>query len=270
MSMLNINSRSHIPPPAPPPTTGLPPLPTNQNPIAGPSRSHRRQTSIASSISSTGSGSRSHRRSAISNSINGPPSPSRSQTSISGSGHPSISPRTSSLLSPAQASSAAMSAPNSAFGSPSHESSASMSSAGHTPSVRQSQSYAQAQGTSQSRDDTITHRPAKPPRTPSRRLLQSALDLAQKAVEMDKHNDVQGALAAYTQAVEMLQSVMERVGVEPPRAGRSRDSAKAEEEGRTLRGIVSSFIASRSEQKLSCSTRRIALEYAFLPGTVEG
>lgn len=59
---------------------------------------------------------------------------------------------------------------------------------------------------------------------------------------MDRGNDVPGALAAYTQAVEMLQSVMERVGVEPPRAGRSRDSAKAEaeEEGRTLRGIVSS------------------------------
>jgi hypothetical protein len=221
MSMINVNNR-HPPPSAPPPTMALPPIPSQssssprtQSQGAGPSN-HRRQASIASSISSAHSGA-SSRLKRISH---------RSQSSTS---HPPISPRTSSLLSPAQASSAGMSAASSSYGSPSQESTASMSSAGNTPATRQGGGG----------DDTITHRPSKP-RTPSRRLLQTALDLAQKAVEMDRGNDVQGALDAYTQAVEMLQSVMERVGVEPPRSGKKRDAAKAEEEGRTLRGIVSS------------------------------
>jgi hypothetical protein len=90
------------------------------------------------------------------------------------------------------------------------------------------------------------------PRTPSRHLLQSALDLAQKAVDLDRVNDVSGALEKYREAVTRLRSVMERVGVEPgpPPAGvpttdgqteRRRRStvSRGEEEGRTLRGIVS-------------------------------
>lgn len=79
------------------------------------------------------------------------------------------------------------------------------------------------------------------PRTPSRHLLQSALELAQQAVEMDKHNNVEGSLAAYREAVTRLRSVMDRVGVDPTAAeGKRRTaSAKSEEEGRTLRGIVS-------------------------------
>lgn len=216
MSMMNVNNR-HPPPSAPPPSTALPPIPSRSGQVAGPSRSHRRQTSIASSISSANSAASSRLRRI-------------SHRSESSNGHPPISPRTSSLLSPAQASSASMSGPSSVNGSPSQQSSASMSSAGHTPATRQRPNH---EG-----DDTFTNRPSKP-RTPSRRLLQNALDLAQKAVEMDRGNDVPGALEAYTQAVEMLQSVMERVGVEPPRAGKRKDAAKAEEEGRTLRGIVS-------------------------------
>lgn len=73
-------------------------------------------------------------------------------------------------------------------------------------------------------------------RVPSRQLLQAALDLAQRAVEMDKGNDVAGALAAYREAVTKLRVVMERVGVEPSGDGKR---PKNDDEGRTLRGIVS-------------------------------
>lgn len=82
---------------------------------------------------------------------------------------------------------------------------------------------------------------------PSRQLLQTALDLAQHAVELDQGNDVLGALEAYREAVTRLRAVMERVGVE----GRRSKAGKAEEEGRTLKGIVSLRVAdcftSRSE-----------------------
>ncbi|WVQ64007.1 uncharacterized protein L199_002166 [Kwoniella botswanensis] len=86
---------------------------------------------------------------------------------------------------------------------------------------------------------------SKPPRTPSRHLLQTALDLAQKAVEMDKNNDVLGALAAYREAVSRLKAVMERVGVEPTGDKKSGSSkkGKSEEEGRTLRGIHDAYVA---------------------------
>ncbi|WVF65637.1 hypothetical protein IAT40_000368 [Kwoniella sp. CBS 6097] len=84
----------------------------------------------------------------------------------------------------------------------------------------------------------------KPPRTPSRHLLQTALDLAQRAVEMDKSNDVVGALAAYREAVSRLKAVMERVGVEPTGDRRRRSgTGKSEEEGRTLRGIHDAYVA---------------------------
>jgi hypothetical protein len=73
------------------------------------------------------------------------------------------------------------------------------------------------------------------PRVASRQLLQTALDLAQKAVEMDKGNDVAGALAAYRDAVTKLRVVMERVGVDPTDGKRG---GKDADEGRTLRGIV--------------------------------
>nr|XP_019047961.1 hypothetical protein I302_04581 [Kwoniella bestiolae CBS 10118]OCF26891.1 hypothetical protein I302_04581 [Kwoniella bestiolae CBS 10118] len=84
---------------------------------------------------------------------------------------------------------------------------------------------------------------SKPPRTPSRHLLQTALDLAQKAVEMDKNNDVLGALAAYREAVSRLKAVMERVGVEPAGDKKSGKKGKSEEEGRTLRGIHDAYVA---------------------------
>ncbi|ORX39065.1 hypothetical protein BD324DRAFT_679568 [Kockovaella imperatae] len=87
---------------------------------------------------------------------------------------------------------------------------------------------------------------SKSSRTPSRHLLQSALDLAQRAVEMDKNNDVLGALDAYREAVARLKNVMERVGVEPGKEeGRKRrnTSGKTEEEGRTLKGIHDAYVA---------------------------
>lgn len=82
---------------------------------------------------------------------------------------------------------------------------------------------------------TVTER-----RVPSRQLLQTALDLAQRAVEMDQGNDVIGALAAYREAVTRLKAVMERVGIEG-KEGKRGSSGKAEEEGRTLKGIVSLY-----------------------------
>lgn len=85
--------------------------------------------------------------------------------------------------------------------------------------------------------DSGSRRSSGQPRVPSRQLLQNALDLAQRAVEMDKSNDVAGALAAYRDAVGKLRVVMERVGVDPNSDGKR--GGKNEDEGRTLRGIVS-------------------------------
>ena len=74
---------------------------------------------------------------------------------------------------------------------------------------------------------------------------------------MDKGNDVDGALAAYHEAVDRLKLVMERVGTQPPRPGSLAESAaKAEQEGRTLRGIVS---LSLQGPVLMGSTMRILL-----------
>ncbi|TXT08738.1 hypothetical protein VHUM_02866 [Vanrija humicola] len=90
--------------------------------------------------------------------------------------------------------------------------------------------------------DAGSQRSSMQPRVPSRQLLQTALDLAQRAVEMDKGNDVAGALAAYRDAVTKLRVVMERVGVEPTVDGK-RSTGKNEEEGRTLRGIHDAYMA---------------------------
>jgi hypothetical protein len=234
ISMINIgtsNRASYLPPPAPPPTTSLPPIPS------GPSHSqrqsniqtqrqegHRRQTSLSSSISSSGSHTRSRPR-RISSKSSGPSSPTLSYDSHSG--QPQISPRSSSLLSPVYAG-----ARPSTRQTYEPIASTSTSTAGHTPAARTSQPA-----------DVRESRPPKPARTPSRSLLQSALDLAQKAVEMDRGNDVEGALAAYHEAVARLRLVMERVGTQPPRPGSQAESAaKAEQEGRTLRGIVSQLL----------------------------
>ncbi|KAL1406037.1 hypothetical protein Q8F55_007720 [Vanrija albida] len=91
--------------------------------------------------------------------------------------------------------------------------------------------------------DAGSQRSSMQPRVPSRQLLQTALDLAQRAVEMDKGNDVAGALAAYRDAVTKLRVVMERVGVEPTATEGKRSSGKNEEEGRTLRGIHDAYMA---------------------------
>lgn len=106
--------------------------------------------------------------------------------------------------------------------------------------------------------ESMSSRP-KPPRTPSRHLLQTALDLAQRAVEMDKSNDVLGALAAYREAVARLKNVMERVGVDPTDGRRRKSSGRAEEEGRTLRGIVCGL----DRIPLTCSTTRMWLGSSY-------
>lgn len=97
-------------------------------------------------------------------------------------------------------------------------------------------------GESSSTTTVRTSRTAKP-RTPSRHLLQNALDLAQKAVEMDRDNDVIGALAAYREAVSKLRSVMERVSLEAGGVGNEKKMGKSEEEGRTLKGIHDAYVA---------------------------
>lgn len=74
-------------------------------------------------------------------------------------------------------------------------------------------------------------------RTPSKLLLQSALELAQQAVELDRHNNVAGALEAYREAVRRLKDVIERVGSAD--RDKRRSGGRSEDEGRTLRGIVS-------------------------------
>ena len=84
---------------------------------------------------------------------------------------------------------------------------------------------------------------AKSGRTPSRQLLQSALDLAKQAVEYDRSNNVEGALASYNEAVSRLRSVMSRVGVEPSSQDKRSSSGRAEQEGRTLKGIHDAYLA---------------------------
>jgi hypothetical protein len=101
-------------------------------------------------------------------------------------------------------------------------------------------------------------------RVPSKDLLQSALDLAEKAVQCDKANDVVGALAMYRDAVGRLRCVMERVGIElgplpvglglpEPTDAEREDIAQARrrreanghrsgDEGKILKGIVSSAL----------------------------
>lgn len=98
-------------------------------------------------------------------------------------------------------------------------------------------------------------------RIPSREILQSALDLAQRAVTADGANDIPSALAMYRDAVGKLRSVMGRVGMElepldrglgVPEPGeeekaeireaagrRRRGSGRGAQEGNTLKGIVS-------------------------------
>lgn len=106
-------------------------------------------------------------------------------------------------------------------------------------------------------------------RVPSKDLLQSALDLAEKAVQCDKANDVVGALAMYRDAVGRLRCVMERVGIElgPLPAGlglpeptdaerediaqarrrREANGHRSGDEGKILKGIVSSALKGYSQ-----------------------
>ena len=188
------------PPPLPPPTGALPALPTGAPPQSAPAR--KDSTEFRSSA----------------------PFVKRRSTSPP----PRPSPRSSSLLSPAQ-----LIDVQSAAGP-------STSPLGIPRSAAMLQSSSAGSSLSSSMYPSTTN--SRSPRTPSRHLLQSALDLAQRAVEMDKNNDVVGALEAYREAVSRLKSVMERVGVEPGQDdGRKlrKTLGKSEDEGRTLRGIVS-------------------------------
>lgn len=84
-------------------------------------------------------------------------------------------------------------------------------------------------------------------RTPSKQLLQYALDLAQQAVELDQANRFVEALAMYRETVARLGEVMSRVdAADMRRAGRrgvpgggAGAASGADDEGKTLRSIVS-------------------------------
>nr|XP_031862325.1 uncharacterized protein CI109_002290 [Kwoniella shandongensis]KAA5529397.1 hypothetical protein CI109_002290 [Kwoniella shandongensis] len=209
----NLTSTSRPGSPAgPPPTSDLPPLPgqVNGQNAAGPSSNkrpsgHRRKSSRGDeSIRTT--------------------SPPLSPTP------PQVSPRSSSLFSSATPPGYSGAGPSTlpSLGTPIALSSITQTSA----PVPIQPAHVAGHATS-----------SRPSRTPSRHLLQTALDLAQKAVEMDKNNDVAGALAAYREAVSRLKSVMERVGVDKDDKKRRSGSGKTEEEGRTLRGIHDAYVA---------------------------
>ncbi|WWC64129.1 uncharacterized protein I303_106737 [Kwoniella dejecticola CBS 10117] len=192
-------------PAGPPPTNELPPIPSSSSSASPP---HPFSVPMsANSSSATSSESR-------------PTTGHVRQLSQSGNA-PTVSPRSSSLFQK-QAQAGPSSAGDSGLGTPITL---------NKKLPEQSTSHA---GPSQS---------SKPPRTPSRHLLQTALDLAQKAVEMDKNNDVLGALAAYREAVSRLKAVMERVGVESSGEKKGGRKGNSEEEGRTLRGIHDAYVA---------------------------
>jgi hypothetical protein len=74
---------------------------------------------------------------------------------------------------------------------------------------------------------------------------------------MDQGNDVEGALAAYREAVTRLQSVMERVSSDE---GKRKKGGKSDEEGRTLRGIVSLNGGGADPARCICSENTAAVE----------
>ncbi|WVR09144.1 hypothetical protein IAU60_006206 [Kwoniella sp. DSM 27419] len=247
--------RSPPPPPGPPPSEP-PPLPPSTHPFAvGATRPY--PSARMSSLSSMRKSSLpSHIITNSPISPAGPPpsgdlpplphsGPKSSESHDSGDsvyrGHvrkvsdapPPVSPRTSSLFPAQQTQPVAGPSSHGQLGTPIH-----------LPNGELSQTSSAEGSTSTAGQASTSARQGKPARTPSRHLLQTALDLAQRAVEMDKGNDVNGALAAYREAVTRLKAVMERVGVEPNAERRRRSgTSKTEEEGRTLRGIHDAYVA---------------------------
>jgi MIT (microtubule interacting and transport) domain len=73
----------------------------------------------------------------------------------------------------------------------------------------------------------------------SKNILTIALQKAQNAVMLDGANNVPDAIAAYRQAVRLLQEVMERIAPKPGKKMRS----NREEERRRLKVIVSALLA---------------------------
>ncbi|WVQ93287.1 hypothetical protein IAU59_000354 [Kwoniella sp. CBS 9459] len=244
-------------PAGPPPLGDLPPLPTQAYSRSGPSPNPN-----VTPAEGTGAPSSLPVSASASSAEGGRPSHSRKVSDTP----PQVSPRSSSLfmsqqagpsntgagplstpiaLSGTQAGTSSQippSRPNDEFSSSSSTSRA-QPTAPTIPAAPSSESSRISNPIPQPHSHTTTTS-TKPPRTPSRHLLQTALDLAQRAVEMDKNNDVVGALAAYREAVNRLKAVMERVGVEPSGDRRRRSgTGKSEEEGRTLRGIHDAYVA---------------------------
>ncbi|WRT68967.1 uncharacterized protein IL334_005949 [Kwoniella shivajii] len=225
-SLSSVRKASLIPsrpssPAGPPPTSQLPPIPTHSHSTKSPPNEiHTASNSDARP--KHGRQSSSSSRSVIGN----PPSTP-----------PSVSPRSSSLFNTNANSQAGPSGT-----STSTSTSTSNSAEGLGTPIALNRKL-QENENDRSQISTAPGNASKPPRTPSRHLLQTALDLAQKAVEMDKNNDVLGALAAYREAVNRLKSVMERVGVESTSDKKGGRKGKSEEEGRTLRGIHDAYVA---------------------------
>ena len=77
-------------------------------------------------------------------------------------------------------------------------------------------------------------------RISSRQMLNSALNLANNAVNLDKENDFSNALKAYKEAMELLENVMNRVEIESKLdENQSKPASRRIEEGRRLKIIVS-------------------------------
>ncbi len=85
----------------------------------------------------------------------------------------------------------------------------------------------------------------------SKNILTIALQKAQNAVSLDGANNVPEAIAAYKQAVRLLQEVMERIAPKPGRKAKS----NREEERRRLKVIVSTLMVMRRRTWLTRARR---------------
>lgn len=141
--------------------------------------------------------------------------------------------------------------------------------------------------TTASSSTSLTFPTRRKSRIPSRDILQSALDLAQRAVTADGENEIPSALAMYRDAMGKLRSVMGRVGIElepldrglgvpepgeeemqeiREAAGRRRrgSGGRSGHEGQTLKGIVSRSgrgVLSWAEPGVVCVARRLCRSY---------
>ncbi|TIA91772.1 hypothetical protein E3P99_00929 [Wallemia hederae] len=94
--------------------------------------------------------------------------------------------------------------------------------------------------------NNFTSAATKANRVSSRQMLNNALSLANTAVNLDKDNDFVNALAAYKDAMTLLESVMVRVDLENKSdADQHKPASRRLEEARRLKLIVGPWFASK-------------------------